>query len=101
MIWVSQSNLLKLDRVQNKAMGVILGTTKDTPIEAVRCLLDLPSMDTKHKMERISMRCRIPRIHSTMLSKKKMGVDWQEANHGWAKQNSQSSICAVSQSSNK
>ena len=31
------------------------------------------------------MRCRIPRIHSTMLSKKKTGVDWQEASHGWAK----------------
>ena len=47
------------------------------------------------------MRCRIPRIHSTMLSKKKRGVDWQEASHGWAKQNNQSSVCAVSQSSSK
>ena len=29
---LSQSNLLKLNRVQNEAMGVILGTTKDIPI---------------------------------------------------------------------
>ena len=41
---LSQSNQLKLDRVQNEAMRVILGTTKDTPIEAMRYLLDLPSM---------------------------------------------------------
>ena len=29
---LSMSNLLKFDRVQNEAMTVILGTTKDTPI---------------------------------------------------------------------
>ena len=40
---LSQSNLLKLDRVQNEAMRVILGTTKDTPIEAMRYLLGLQS----------------------------------------------------------
>ena len=44
---LSQSNLLKLDRVQNEAMRVILGTTKDTPIETMRYLLDLPSMETR------------------------------------------------------
>ena len=32
----SQPNLLKVDRVQNDAMRVVLGTTKGTPIEAVR-----------------------------------------------------------------
>ena len=49
----SQSNLLKLDRVQNEAMRVILGTTKDTPIETMRYLLDLPSMETRHKVEQV------------------------------------------------
>ena len=29
---LSQSNLPKLDRVQNEAMRVVLGTTKDTPV---------------------------------------------------------------------
>ena len=48
---LSQSNLLKLDRVQNEAMRVILGTTKDTPIEAMHYLLDLPSMEARHKVE--------------------------------------------------
>ena len=50
---LSQSNLLKLDRVQNEAMRVILGTTKDTPIETIRDLLDLSSMETRHKVEQV------------------------------------------------
>ena len=50
---LSQSNLLKLDRVQNEAMRVILGTTKDTPIETMLYLLDLPSMETRHKVEQV------------------------------------------------
>ena len=52
---LSQSNLLKLDRVQNEAMRVILGTTKDTPIETMRYLLDLPSMETRHKVEQVKV----------------------------------------------
>ena len=50
---LSQSNVLKLDRVQNEAMKIILGTTKDTPIEAMRYLLDLPSMETRHKVKQV------------------------------------------------
>ena len=50
---LSQSNLLKLDTVQNEAMTVILGTTKDTPIETMRYLLDLPSMETRHKVKQV------------------------------------------------
>ena len=29
---MAQTNLLRLDKVQNEAMRVILGTTKDTPL---------------------------------------------------------------------
>ena len=50
---LSQSNLLKLDKVQNEAMRVILGTTKDTPIEVMRYLLGLSSMETRHKVEQV------------------------------------------------
>ena len=50
---LSQSNLLKLDRVQKEAMRVILGTTKDTPIETMDYLLDLPSMETRHKVGQV------------------------------------------------
>ena len=50
---LSQSNLLKLDRVQNEAIKVILGTTKDTPIETMCYLLDLSSTETRHKVEQV------------------------------------------------
>ena len=52
LITMSQTNLLKLDRVQNEAMRVILGTTKDTPTETMRFMLDLPPMQTRQKVER-------------------------------------------------
>ena len=37
---MAQTNLLKLDRVQNEAMRVILRTTKDTLIETIRFMLE-------------------------------------------------------------
>ena len=48
---IAQTNLLKLDRMQNKAMRVILGTTKDTPIETMTFMLDIPPMQTRQKVE--------------------------------------------------
>ena len=51
---MSQTNLLKLDRVQNEAMRVILGTIKDTPTETTRVMLDLPPMPTSQKVEQVS-----------------------------------------------
>ena len=53
LITLLQSNLLKLDGAQNEAMRVILVATKDTPIETMRYLLDLPSMETKHKVQQV------------------------------------------------
>ena len=48
-----QSNVLKLDRVQNEAMRVILGTTKDASIKALRYLLELSSMEARHKVDQV------------------------------------------------
>ena len=77
---LSQSNLLKLDRVQNEAMRGILGTTKDTLIETMRYLLDLPSMETRHKVKQVkaylnAMQNPKNPLHDTE-EKKKRGVDW-------------------------
>ena len=44
---VAQTNLLQLDRVQNEAMRVILGTTNDTPTETMRFMLDLPPVQIR------------------------------------------------------
>ena len=48
---MAQTNLLKLFRVQNEAMRIILGTTKDTSTETMRFMLDLPQMQTRQKVE--------------------------------------------------
>ena len=50
---ISSTNLQKLDRVQNEAMRTILGTTKDTPIEAMRYMLDVPSVSDRHKVAQV------------------------------------------------
>ena len=44
---MEQANVPKLDRVQNEAMRVILGTTKDTH------MLDLQPMQTRQKVEQV------------------------------------------------
>ena len=38
---MSQTNLLKLDRVQDEVMRVMLENTKDKPTETMRFMLDL------------------------------------------------------------
>ena len=103
---LSQSNLLKIDRVKNETKRVILGSTKELFWEQQK------THDCGHayiswtchqwrldrrwsKSKCTSVRCRIPRIHSMMLFKNRRGVDWQEASHGWGKQISQSSMCAA------
>ena len=50
---IVQTNLLKLERVQNEAMRVILGSTKDTPTETMRFMLDIPPLQTTHKVEQV------------------------------------------------
>ena len=52
---LSQSDMPKLYRVLIEAMRVILGTTNDSPIEAMRYLLDLPSMETRHTVEQVKV----------------------------------------------
>ena len=55
-------------------MQVILGTTKDTPIETMRFMLDLPPMQTRQKVEQVKAyfsAIKIPTTHSTKLSKTK------------------------------
>ena len=80
---LSQSNLLKHDRVQNEAMGFILGTTKDPAIEVMHYLLDLPSMEARQKVEQVKAYLNAiqnPKNPLQDTDKKKRGVS-----HGCAK----------------
>ena len=49
----SQTTLLKLDRVQNEPMTVILGTTKDTLTETMRFMLVSHQCKTRQKVEQV------------------------------------------------
>ena len=68
LITMAQTNLLKLDRVQNEPMRVILGTNKDTPIEIVRFMLDPPPMQTRQKVEQSIKHTAVPSKVSTTRS---------------------------------
>ena len=48
---MAHTNLLKLNRAQNEAMRVMLGTIKDTPTETKRFVLDLPPMQIRQKVD--------------------------------------------------
>ena len=48
---MSQTTLLKLDRVQNEPMSVILGTIKDTLTETMRFMLSSHQWKTRQKVE--------------------------------------------------
>ena len=50
---ISSTNLQKLDRIQNETMRTILGTTRDTPTEAVRYILDFLPIHTRQKVARV------------------------------------------------
>ena len=50
---MAQTNLLTLDRVQDEAMRSILGTTKNTPTETMRFMLDLPPMQGRQKVGQV------------------------------------------------
>ena len=50
---MARTNLLKLDRVQNEAMPVILGTTMDTSSETTRFVTDIPPTQTRQKMTQV------------------------------------------------
>ena len=73
-----QSYLLMLGRMETDAIKVIPRTSKVALFDVMRHLLDLPPMKTRRRVEQdkhASTLCRIPRIHSSMLLKKKRRVD--------------------------
>ena len=53
LVTMSQTNPLKLDRLQHEAVGALPGTTKDTPIEMMRLILVVPLLqNTDRKLKR-------------------------------------------------
>ena len=48
-LWLAKSNLLILERAQNRALRVITGQLADTPIECLRCEAEIPSIETTRR----------------------------------------------------
>ena len=83
--WYQTSLLLKLDKGQNEAMRGVLETTKDTPAEAMHYLLDLPSMETRHMIERVKSHLSGMQNHKSAFHdavKEEKSADWQDESHG-------------------
>ena len=55
-------------------MRVNLGTTKDTPADVMRYLLDLPSMETRHKVEQVKAYLKNP-LHDAVKEGKGCRLD--------------------------
>lgn len=52
---LSDTQIAKLDRVQNEAMRAVLGCTKDTPILCMRYLLGLSGIRVRHRIAQTKM----------------------------------------------
>ena len=71
---MAPTNLLKLDRVQNQAVPFILGTTKDTPTETMRFMLDTHQCKPDRKWSRsnyTALQCRRKSPQSTPRSRER------------------------------
>ena len=70
-------------------MRVILGTAKDTPIETMRFMLDLPPMQTKQKVEHVKAYFSVVENPHNPLHEVVRDADWEGASLGWVKQRTQ------------
>ena len=95
--WLWTRHHSTFDRVQNEAKRVILWTTKDTPIETMRFMQDIPQMQTKAFFSAIEN----PHNHSMKLWKTQKDADWNGASLGWVKQRIQFCKNSSWQSSSK
>ena len=91
---MAQTNLLKLGRVQNEAMRVILGATKDTSTETTRFVIDFPPRQTRQKMTRVKAyfsaveNPHIP-LHETVKDTEGRRLGRGPSRLGWVKQTTQ------------
>ena len=59
ILTLSHSQIERLERIQNEAMRIILGCTKDTSCRAMRYLLDYPTMEYRILMSRARAYLRV------------------------------------------
>ena len=85
MLTLSNSQLGRLDVIQNEGMRTILGCTRDTSAAAMRYVLGLPTMKERHKLAQVKAYlkvCADPQhpLHDKLgrqtRSRLKRGTEW-------------------------
>ena len=56
---LSNTQIQRLERLQNEAMRAVLGCTRDTHIICMRYLLDLPTIKSRHKIAQVKMYLKV------------------------------------------
>ena len=85
LLTLSKSQVQRLDVIQNEGMRAILGCTKDTSAEAMRHLLDLPTVSERHKLAQVKAFLKVAsdkkhplhdKIGREYTSRLKRGSEW-------------------------
>ena len=85
LLTLSQTQVDRLEKVQNEAMRAVLGCTRDTPIYAMRFLLDLPSIRVRHQVAQVRSYFKVseydhhplhPRLDESKGKRIKRGRSW-------------------------
>ena len=85
LMTLADTHLKRLDSIQNEAMRIILGCTKDTSAAAMRHYLDLPTMEERHKLAQVQAYLRVSedetnplhnKIGRVTTSRLKRGAEW-------------------------
>ena len=70
LMTLADTHLNRLDSIQNEAMRIILGCTRDTSAAAMRHYLDLPTMKERHQMAQVQAYLRVSSDETNPLHEK-------------------------------
>ena len=85
LLTLSDTQLNRLETIQNEGMRTILGCTKDTSAEAMRFLLDFPTMRERHRMAQVKAFLRVSadpqhplhdKVGRVVTTRLKRGSEW-------------------------
>ena len=85
LLTLSKTQLSRLEVIQNEAMRAILGCTRDTSAEAMRYLLDFPTMSERHRLAQVKAFLRVTtdvnhplhnKVGNRPASRLKRGAEW-------------------------
>ena len=85
LLTLSKTQLSRLEVIQNEAMRAILGCTRDTSAEAMRYLLNFPTMSERHRLAQVKAFLRVTtdvnhplhnKVGNRPASRLKRGAEW-------------------------